>query len=120
MTDLDWTADQQLDQLLDLVHKARTTGIDSLDVLESDDEAEDETDEAVVVHLDNGSFHVCRGTDCPHARPALSREKCLVCGLSGRVISSNVEAPSDAAWTGRSCGSADPDMTSGAVPARCW
>ena len=75
----------------------------------------------VVVPLEGGGFHVCRGQNCPHASiQHEDREKELVCELSGRVIASAIETAQDASWTGRSCGSADPDMTSGAVSARSW
>ena len=112
MTNLDTSA-EQLEQLLDLAHKAKTCGVD-------DDDADEDDDDSNVLYLGDGRYHVCRGINCPYARPAVERSNSLVCGLSGRVISSNVEAPVDAAWTGRSCASADPDMTSGAVPSRNW
>lgn len=85
-----------------------------------DDEDDDKDDGTTVIHLDNGKFHVCRGLQCKYARQAIDRERAIYCSLSGRVIDANLEVATDSGWTGRSCGSADPDMTSGAVPARSW
>ena len=76
----------------------------------------EEEEGAVVMPLNGGTFHVCVGAKCPYAERCEQHEKHLVCSLSGRVIASAVESAHDASWTGRSCGSADPDMTSGAVP----
>ena len=84
------------------------------------EDGENDDDDAVVVPLEGGTFHVCRGMRCPHAEQCVDREKHYVCSLSGRVIGAAVESAHDAGWTGRSCGSADPDMASGAVPSRTW
>ena len=96
---------------------------------EAAEEEEDETEgsavdpdqaSTVVVQLENGKFHVCCGAQCPFAEHSEDSEKNLVCTLSGRVIGASIESAHDSSWTGRSCGSADPDMASGAVPSRAW
>lgn len=90
------------------------------DCLDEEDEEDLTETTAVVVPLDNGQFHVCMGSKCPHVRPGTDNEKHFVCNLSGRVVGAAMSSAHDSSWTGRSCGSADPDMASGAVPARAW
>jgi len=84
------------------------------------DDNEQSLDPHVVVPMGNGKFHVCLGHKCIHAEQTLDNEKYLVCRISGRVIASSFESAHDSSWTGRSCGSADPDMASGAVNYKAW
>ena len=99
---------------------------DEEDDWEDDDAVMDEEEEggaacqSVVVPMGNGQFHVCLGQKCIHAEQSTGHEKYLVCGISGRVIASSFESAHDSTWTGRSCGSADPDMASGAIPSKAW
>ena len=84
------------------------------------DDGNDEDDqESFVVRLKNGNFHVC-GQNCPFVKPSLNREKELVCSVSGQVLAASIEASHSSSWTGRSTGSADPDMTSGACSAKVF
>lgn len=71
--------------------------------------------EPVIVYLPNGNAHVCLGMRCPHLVQSAEVDHAYSCGLSGRLIGTSVEAAHDSSWTGRSCGSADPDMHSGAA-----
>jgi hypothetical protein len=74
----------------------------------------------VVVHLENGQVHVCQGFNCRFLAQSRDVDKSWYCQLSGRVICTPLEAAPDSSWTGRSCGSADPDMNSGAVNTAAW
>lgn len=86
---------------------------DEFDV-EEDDRKQDE-----VVQLLDGSFHVCKGLKCPFAREVQDNERNSICSLTGRIVATFTEASQSSAWTGRSVGSADPDMVS-AAPNRGW
>ena len=71
--------------------------------------------------LQDGSFHVCRGLSCPFLKESSDSDHALVCTLTSRIVSIPIDASHEASWTGRSCGSADPDMLSGANnAARSW
>jgi hypothetical protein len=83
------------------------------------EDGDDDTQESFVVRLQNGNFHVC-GQNCPFVKPSLNREKEFVCSVSGQVLAASVEASHSSSWTGRSTGSADPDMTSGACSAKVF
>jgi len=85
---------------------------------ETDEDAHP-TDTPLVVDMGNGRFHVC-GPTCPHVCQSTDNERNLVCQLSGRVVSNSIECSQDSSWTGRSCGSADPDMASGSFSTRVW
>tara|TARA_B110000971_G_scaffold156428_1_gene159786 strand:+ start:401 stop:1747 length:1347 start_codon:yes stop_codon:yes gene_type:complete len=73
-----------------------------------------------VTRMEDGGFHVCTGMACPYKIQSLDNEKNYVCSLTGTLVGYCMESAHDASWTGRSCGSADPDMTSGAVKGRMW
>lgn len=75
--------------------------------------------ESCVVPLGNGQFHVCLGHKCVYAQQSYDSERNITCSLSGRVISQCIEQAHDASWTGRSVGSADPDMVSGSA-SKSW
>lgn len=78
-------------------------------------------DESIIVQLPNGFVHVCRGMMCPHLVQSAEVDRGYSCGLSGRMVCTSLEAAHDSSWTGRSCGSADPDMNSGAATgASAW
>lgn len=85
-----------------------------------DDNDDDEGTLPVVVRLPDGGVHVCRGFDCPYAVQSSEVDKAYTCVLSGRLIGTTMEAAHDSSWTGRSCGSADPDMNSGATQVSAW
>ena len=71
--------------------------------------------------LFDGTWHVCPGLTCPFARESSEADHSVVCSLTSRTIATPIEAGHEASWTGRSCGSADPDMISGqASAARSW
>lgn len=82
-------------------------------------DVEEEEEQSVVVELPDGSFHVCKGLKCPFVRETLDNERNSICTLTGRIAGTFVEASQSSAWTGRSVGSADPDMVS-AAPSRGW
>jgi hypothetical protein len=72
-----------------------------------------------VFELSDGSFHVCKGMKCPYVRESQDHERNFLCALSGCIVAPYVEASQSSSWTGRSVGSADPDMIS-AAPNRGW
>jgi len=74
----------------------------------------------VVIHLENGQVHVCQGFHCRFLSQSRDVDKAWYCQLSGRVISLPLQSAPDSSWTGRSCGSADPDMNSGACNTAAW
>ena len=81
----------------------------------------DTRDNTVVFQLENGSYHVCRGKKCLHTFTRYNAiEKELVCGLSGRVVATSMEANGDVSWTGRSTGSADPDLGNAGCISNVW
>ena len=94
-------------------------GIATEDAIPEEDDGHDATTRGdcppVVVSMPNGRIHVCRGFECPHAMQSNEVDRAFTCALSGRMIGSTMEAAHDSSWTGRSCGSADPDMNSGAA-----
>jgi len=75
---------------------------------------------STVVQLRDGSWHVCRGMNCPHREQSTDTDRLFICRLSGGVIACAHEASQDSSWTGRSCGSADPDMQSSALGGASW
>lgn len=84
---------------------------------ESSDNEEDDDDNATVVQLQNGRWHVCMGMACPHIEQSVDADRLFICKLSARVVSNAMESSGDASWTGRSCTSADPNMQSSACGA---
>jgi hypothetical protein len=91
---------------------------------EGEDSADEEDDETqhgtMLMKLEDGGWHVCRGMNCPHLVQSSEVDRSYSCQLSGRFIASCCEAAHDASWTGRSCTSADPDMQSGAAGGPAW
>jgi hypothetical protein len=67
--------------------------------------------------LPDGDVHVCYGMQCPHAE--VTKEKQIVCLLTGRVVGVEHSREQEAGWTGRSVGSANPDDTAG-TPIGGW
>ncbi len=67
--------------------------------------------------LPDGDVHVCYGAQCPHAE--VTKEKQIVCTLTGRVVGVEHSREQEAGWTGRSVGSANPDDTAG-TPVGGW
>lgn len=67
--------------------------------------------------MPDGDVHVCYGTQCPHAE--VTKEKQIVCTLTGRVVGVEHSRDQEAGWTGRSIGSANPDDTAG-TPVGGW
>jgi hypothetical protein len=94
------------------------TMTDEFALEEAHDGDEDNVNETVV-QLANGSFHVCKGNSCPYVCESRDAERHLICTLSGQIVCAYVEASASSAWTGRSVGSADPDMVS-AIPKWAW
>ena len=70
-----------------------------------------------LVALSDGDYHVCFGTECPHA--VVDRDKQIVCELSGYVVGAEHKRDGNASWTGRSTTSANPDDSAG-TPAGGW
>ena len=70
-----------------------------------------------LVALSDGDYHVCFGTECPHA--VVDKEKQIVCELSGYVVGAEHKRDGNASWTGRSTTSANPDDNAG-TPAGGW
>jgi len=75
---------------------------------------------SAVVRLTGGGVHVCRGMSCKFLVQADETDRSFTCSLSGRILGATLEAATDSNWTGRSCGSADPDMHSGAAAISAW
>ena len=74
-----------------------------------------------VFKLECGSFHVCTGRTCRHVYVRVNEtEKEFVCSLTGRVVGSTMESSNDVSWTGRSTGSADPDLCNAGCVAAIW
>jgi hypothetical protein len=67
--------------------------------------------------MPGGDVHVCYGAQCPHVE--VTKEKQLVCSLTGRVVGVEHSREQEAGWTGRSVGSANPDDTAG-TPIGGW
>ena len=77
--------------------------------------------QGVVSLLLDGTWHVCPGISCKFAKESSDSDHSIVCMLTSQTISQPVESGHEASWTGRSCGSADPDMISGQLSmARSW
>lgn len=70
-----------------------------------------------ITPLDDGDFHVCFGSHCPHI--ALDREKQWVCSVTGLVVGVEHARDGDPTWTGRSTSSANPDDSAG-IPTGGW
>lgn len=102
-------------------------GNDNLNDMDEDDEAFKRmfanvrgrlrTGKPVCIDMPDGDVHVCYGTQCPHAE--VTREKQIVCMLTGRVVGVEHSRDQEAGWTGRSVGSANPDDTAG-TPVGGW
>lgn len=75
------------------------------------------TGRATCSNMPDGDVHVCFGAQCPHAE--VTREKQIVCTLTGRVVGVEHSRDQEAGWTGRSTGSANPDDTAG-TPVGGW
>jgi len=75
------------------------------------------TGRTTCTELPDGDVHVCYGTQCPHAE--VTKEKQIVCILTGRVVGVEHSRDQEAGWTGRSIGSANPDDTAG-TPVGGW
>ncbi len=69
------------------------------------------------IDMPDGDVHVCYGMQCPHAE--VTKEKQIVCTLTGRVVGVEHSREQEAGWTGRSVGSANPDDTAG-TPVGGW
>jgi len=116
------------DELFALAARSHSIGDGQWDVRPSDAEDSDGGDDdngddwsgSTVVQLCDGSWHVCRGMDCPHLGQSTNTDRLFTCKLSGRVVACAHEASHDSSWTGRSCSSADPDMQSSAVGGAAW
>lgn len=74
----------------------------------------------MLLRLPDGNMHVCKGLACPHSVQSSDTDRTYTCTLSGRLIALTWEASHDSSWTGRSCGSADPDMHSGCAVSSAW
>lgn len=114
--------DDQLFALMDAAMHADDEDENAADVCADATKATKKLDhtEPMVVRLDSGNVHVCRGFACPFLMQSSEVDKTWFCQLSGRVIRHSLEAAHDSSWTGRSCGSADPDMHSGACATAAW
>lgn len=75
------------------------------------------TGKSVCIDMPDGDVHVCYGIQCPHAE--VTKEKQIVCTLTGRVVGVEHSRDQEAGWTGRSVGSANPDDTAG-TPVGGW
>lgn len=118
--------DVNVDELFELMQKNATYGELSCVLPESDSTMELSCAYGVVpttqrvTRMSNGNFHVCLGMACPYKIQSFDNDRHYVCSLTGMSMGYTMEAPQDSSWTGRSCSSADPDMTSGAVKSRVW
>lgn len=102
-------------------------GEDALQEMDEDDKALERvvasargqvrTGKCVCVDMPDGDVHVCYGTQCPYAE--VTKEKQIVCTLTGRVVGVEHSREQEAGWTGRSIGSANPDDTAG-TPIGGW
>lgn len=72
---------------------------------------------AICHPLPDGDFHMCFGLRCEHL--TLDRERQLVCTVTGMIVGVEHSRDYDAAWTGRSTGSANPDDNAG-TPLGGW
>ena len=121
-----------LDQLFTQADEARRQitieeGEDDIDEIDEDDEVFKRmfanangrlrTGKSVCIDLPCGDVHICFGTQCPHAE--VTKEKSIVCNLTGRVVGIEHNREQEAGWTGRSVGSANPDDTAG-TPVGGW
>lgn len=94
--------------------KAQDTDAQCMDV----DGYESQT---LVFKLEGGAFHVCRGKACKHVYVRINAtEKEFVCSISGRVVATSMETNADVSWTGRSTGSADPDLCNAGCVSAVW
>ena len=112
-----------VDELFNMMRRsksANTQGISSLDSDESDDDTDEAEARSQVFRLQDGTFHVCKGMNCPNVIQSTGIERSYVCTLTGMLVAGCMQSSHDASWTGRSCGSADPDMASGTVKVRTW
>lgn len=113
------------DELFALMRAAMHNDVDDYPHAAADDtptvrDATCSANTPVVVYLDDGQVHVCRGFSCRFLVQSRDVDKSWYCQLSGRVICTPMEAAHDASWTGRSCGSADPDMHAGTANVAAW
>jgi hypothetical protein len=112
-----------VDEIFNIMRRSKSMGAGdgtSFDSDGSDDEPDEEGAFSQVCRLQDGTFHVCKGMKCPHVMQSTDVERHYVCTLTGLLVAGCMESRHDASWTGRSCGSADPDMASGAVKVRAW
>lgn len=84
----------------------------------ADDEPVEQEDDSVMVHLQNGGFHMCSPRTCPYIIIEGS-DKSVVCALCGISWGSEIVGEHDAQWTGRSTTSGDPDAVAG-TPIGGW
>lgn len=75
------------------------------------------TGKPTITQLPDGDYHVCFGTQCPHAE--LNAERHWICCLTGSVLGAEPKRMGDPGWTGRSIGSANPDDAAG-TPVGGW
>lgn len=75
------------------------------------------TGKPTITQLPDGDYHVCFGTQCPHAE--LNNERHWICALTGSVLGSEPKRTGGPGWTGRSIGSANPDDAAG-TPSGGW
>ena len=112
-----------VDKIFDMMQRSRSSDQGRGEEFDSDDsDKQDDEHDSVskVFRRKDGSFHVCKGMLCPYVVQSTDIEKHYVCSLTGFMVAGCMESRHDASWTGRSCGSADPDMASGAVKIRTW
>ena len=82
------------DELFALAARSHSIGDGQWDVRPSDAEDSDGGDDdngddwsgSTVVQLCDGSWHVCRGMDCPHLGQSTNTDRLFTCKLSGRVV----------------------------------
>ena len=112
-----------VDEIFNMMRRSKSMdagGATPLDSDVSDDEPDEPDAFSQVCRLEDGTFHVCKGMKCPHVMQSTDLERHYVCTLTGLLVAGCMESRHDASWTGRSCGSADPDMASGTVKIRNW
>lgn len=73
--------------------------------------------DAKPIALRDGTVHWCKGFSCPHA--TVDAHSQVVCELTGVVVGVQPSTNRDAAWTGRSIASCNPDDSAG-VPVGGW
>jgi len=84
---------------------------------DADADADADADDARPIALHDGTVHWCKGFTCPHA--TVDAHSQVVCELTGIVVGTQPSTNRDAAWTGRSITSCNPDDSAG-VPVGGW